>query len=43
MPVKSPETAAKESSAARDFVTQFDSKVDAMLKKKSTTGEAENR
>lgn len=29
--------------AARDFVTQFDSKVDAMLKKKSTTGEAENR
>lgn len=28
---------------ARDFVTQFDSKVDAMLKKKSTTGEAENR
>lgn len=29
--------------AARDFVTQFDSKVDAMLKKKSATGEAENR
>ena len=29
--------------SARDFVTQFDSKVDAMLKKKSTTGEAENR